>query len=91
MYMYIYIYIYVYLCSTFIYVIIVVSTLEFVAQLEPPTTEILEAEQTALRKFMPGPGNWISFEDMENLHYFGIGSSFRTIEVTARAAKLRLM
>ena len=28
---------------------------------------------------------------MENLHYFGIGSSFRTIEVTARAAKLRLM
>ena len=69
----------------------VVSTLVFVAQLELPTTEILEAEQAALRKFMPGPGNWISFEDMENLHYFGIGSRFRTIEVTARAAKLRLM
>jgi hypothetical protein len=68
----------------------VVSTLEFVAQLECPTDEIFEAERSALRKQAPGPGNWIACEDLENLTCFGIGASFRTIWATAKAAKLRI-
>jgi hypothetical protein len=69
----------------------VATTLEFVAQLEPPTAEVCEAERAALRKLAPGPGNWITSADLENLQLFGIGASFRTIEVTARAAKARLL
>ena len=69
----------------------VVTTLEFVAQLERVSGDVLDSEQAALRKFAPGPGTWVSIEDLENLDQFGIGTGFRTIALTAKAAKLRLM
>ena len=68
-----------------------VSTLEFVAQLSGVPDHVVAAELAALRKLAPGPGSWISREDLENLHLFGIGQGFRTIELTAKASKLRLM
>eukprot|EP00973_Karenia_brevis_P013977 1897181-Karenia_brevis.AAC.1 len=68
-----------------------VTVLEFIAQLAQVPDHIVTAEEAALRKLAPGPGNWISKNDLEHLHLFGIGQGFRTIVLTAKAAKLRLM
>ena len=68
-----------------------VSTLEYIAQLDNVPQAVLDAEQAALRIFAPGPGNWISTDDLENLNCFSIGGGLRTLEPTARASKLRLM
>ena len=38
----------------------VVTTLEFLAQLEEITDEVVEAEAKAMRRLASGPGNWIS-------------------------------
>lgn len=69
----------------------VVSTLEFVAQLDPVHEEVLESERAALRQLAPGPGNWIAVNDLENLCQFGIGTGFRTTELNSYAAKLQLI
>ena len=69
----------------------IVTTLEYVAQLSDVPMRVIQAEQAALRKLAPGPGNWISEEDLENLACFSIGNGFRTIQPTAKASKLRLM
>jgi hypothetical protein len=68
-----------------------VSTLEFISQLADVPTHVDVTELAALRKLAPGPGTWISREDLEHLHMFGIGPGFRTIGHTAKAAKRRLM
>jgi hypothetical protein len=52
---------------------------------------VLKIEEKALRKLAPGPGNWISPEDLENLDQFGIGNGFRLLRHTHRAAKLRVI
>ena len=69
----------------------VVSTLDFAAQLDPVHEEVLESERAALRKLAPGPGNWSAANALENLSQFGIGTGFRTIELTFYAAKLRVI
>ena len=52
---------------------------------------ICALEQTALRRLAPGPGNWISKEDLENLREYGLPQQFRTIQHTAQVAKPRLL
>jgi hypothetical protein len=42
--------------STLIYNVYLASILGFVAQLYPPTPEVVQAEQMALRRFLRGPG-----------------------------------
>ena len=79
------------LWSSMYYNTFAVTTLEFVAQLVDTPDEVLISEEAALRRFAPGPGNWIKREDLENLNRFGIGAGFRTISLTSSAAKLRLM
>ena len=69
----------------------VVTTLEYVAQLEHIPEEATKAEEEAMRKLAPGPGNWIVLQDLENLHHLGFSSGFRLIGYTSYAAKLRLM
>ena len=39
----------------------------------------------------PGPGNWILRRDVENLTKFSFSAEFRTIDLTARAVKLRVV
>jgi hypothetical protein len=77
--------------NTLYYNTFVVSTLEFIAQLEVVSTAVEEAEVHALRKLAPGPGTWISFEDLEHPGMFGVGNGFKQISHTAQAAKLRLL
>jgi hypothetical protein len=69
----------------------IVTTLEFVAQLEDITMKVTKAEEYAMRRLAPGPGNWITLKDLENLNCYGIGNGFRLIEHSACAAKLRLL
>ena len=68
----------------------VVSTLEFVAQMDPVHEEVLESERAALRELAPGPGNWIAVNDLENLSQLDIGTGFRTIELTLMRLNLEL-
>ena len=69
----------------------IVTTLEFVAQLEELPTLTIEAEEAAMRKLARGPGNWISMVDLENLGKLGVGAGFRLLAATAGAAKLRVL
>ena len=73
------------------YNLFVSSTLDFLSQLEDIPEWVQSAETEALRKLAPGPGNWITMIDLENLSKFGIGNGFRTLKSTALAAKLRLL
>ena len=79
------------LWNSMFYNIFAVTTLEFVAQLEDVPDSVLKVEEWALRRLAPGPGNWISPEDLENLDKFGIGNGFRLLRHTHRAAKLRVI
>eukprot|EP00973_Karenia_brevis_P085291 11837206-Karenia_brevis.AAC.1 len=45
----------------------------------------------AMRKLAPGLGSWITRQDLENRQCFGFKNSFRTIYITGRAAKLRII
>ena len=67
-----------------------VPILEYVAQLLIVDEPVQDAMLKAMRKLASGPGNWIVVADMENLTSFGFPSSFKTIDLTAKAAKLRL-
>ena len=46
-------------CTVIAYNVFALSVLTYIAQLTPPTQEVLEAEQQALRKLAPGPTAWI--------------------------------
>jgi hypothetical protein len=69
----------------------IVPVLEFVAQLLPVTDQVRSMVSWAMRRLAPGPGNWVLQKDLENLTFFGFKIEFRTIESTARAAKLRML
>ena len=69
----------------------IITVLEYVAQLLEVTEEVQLAMSWALRKLGPGPGTRISQRDLENLKSFGFKNEFKTIALTARAAKLRVV
>jgi hypothetical protein len=69
----------------------IVPVLEFVAQLLCVTERVRTAMGWAMRRLASGPGTWFMQRDLENLVSFGLKAEFRTIEMTARAAKLRVL
>ena len=76
--------------NTLAFNIYIVTLLEYVAQLQQVTPGVIAKENAALRKLAPGPGNWIMPRDLEHLKQFGFPAEFRTILITAAAAKLRV-
>lgn len=70
--------------------IYIVPVLEFVAQLVCTDDRVQNAMGWAMRRLAAGPGTWATQRDLENLTQFGFRCEFRTIELTARAAKLRV-
>ena len=68
------------------------STLAFVAQLDSPTEEVIEAEKSGVRKCLPGPGNWYRvYHDPYFLkEVYGQQHSFRGIRYVSQAAQLRV-
>ena len=68
----------------------IITILEFTAQLQQVTLQVYGAVQRVLRLLAPGPGNWVTQHDLENLTSYGLRLSFRTLNCTAKAAKLRV-
>ena len=68
-----------------------VPVLEFVGQLCIPSQTVRDTIADALRRLAAGPGNWCTIADLEHLDCFGLQNGFRTIDATAKAAKLRLV
>ena len=69
----------------------VFTVLSFVWQLEDVPEKILQEEIATLRKFTPGPGNWVSKLDLFHLQdELGFCISYPSIATTALAAKLRV-
>ena len=66
----------------------IVTVLEFAAQLYEVDDDVTAATSWALRVLAIGPGNWVTQHDLENLTFFGFKQEFRTLEATAKAAKL---
>ena len=67
------------------------SVLGFILQLVAPPEATIQAERAALRKFVPGPGNWATPQDLYSLSiWFGFPYCFPNLEITAIAAKLRV-
>ena len=69
----------------------VLPTLTFVAQLEKPPPEALQAEDKALFKAAKGPGQWAKKQDLFLLQQsYGLPFRFRSLEHTALAAQVRV-
>ena len=67
------------------------SVLSYIAQLEEPPLRITETERRALRKVAPGPGNWMTNEDLWFFkECYGGTTSFANIHFTAWAAQVRV-
>ena len=77
--------------NALVFNVFVVTTLEFVAQLRLPPQEVEQAILRATRRLAPGPGSWCTHADLENLKQFGFSIEFRTLDKTAKAAKLRVV
>eukprot|EP00972_Heterocapsa_arctica_P107251 15799321-Heterocapsa_arctica.AAC.1 len=78
--------------TIFAYNIFAVSVLSYLWQLCTPPPELLKAQDSLLRKLVPGPGDWIHKEDLFVLHSeLGFPSQFESVRDKALAAKLRLV
>ena len=67
------------------------STLLYIAQLEPVPDLVLQVEREHVLKMLPGPGNWASPEDLWYLReHFGLSKSAQSLACVARAAKFRV-
>jgi len=78
--------------TTIAYNIFASSTLAFVAQLETPTEDVIDAEAAGIRAVLPGPGNWCMPVDAFYLkELYGQATSFRSLRLVAQAAKLRTL
>ena len=65
--------------------------LTFVAQLESPMQEALDAEVWALRRCAPGPFRWIILLDLWRLRSsYGLPFRFRSLAWTATASQARV-
>ena len=71
--------------------IYIVPVLEFTAQLFMVDNRVRRTVSWALRRLAAGPGTWVVQIDLENLKIYGFRNEFRTIELTARASKLRVV
>ena len=76
--------------ATTVYNTYAMSVLGFIAQIANPTEQTRKVEAAGLRRAAPGPGNWATPTDLWNLHQLGMPRPFRSLEVMAKAAKLRL-
>ena len=75
----------------FVYTVYVISTLGFVAQLEPMPPDWVKWEEQMLRILVPGPRRWWSPADLHRLRRdFGFPHEFANAYEVARAAKLRV-
>ena len=77
--------------STWAYRIYIHSLLGFVAQLCEPPPDLMDHFRAALRRMIPGPGNWISDKDLTNLTEFGFKVEFPHPLWMPMAAKIRVL
>ena len=77
--------------ATLAYNIFAVSVQSYIAQLEEVPKHVIESERARMLHMYPGPGNWVTPEDLwfaaEN---FGLAKSATSVELMARAAKFRV-
>ena len=68
------------------------SVLSFLWQLEEVPTDVLDTEVWALRRLVPGPGNWVRPVDLSHLqHRYGHPFNFASFHHMSLAAKLRIL
>ena len=73
------------------YNIFALSTLLYVAQLEPIPNHVYELERENILKMFPGAGTWAICEDLWYLREnFGLAKSAQPLVCIARAAKIRI-
>jgi len=69
----------------------VLSTMGFTAQITEVDERARMAEAEALRRAAPGPGNWVSVEDLHGLkRQWGLPGAFGSLDQMAKAAQLRV-
>ena len=79
------------LMSILAYKFYIHSILGFVAQLCEFPPDFQKRFEAALRRMVPGPGNWISHTDLTHLKQFGFPAEFPDPFVMGTAAKLRVI
>ena len=73
------------------YNVFALSTLLYVAQLEQVPEFVLKEERKLVVSMFPGPGNWITAEDLWTLkEAFGFTKAPQSLALVARAAKFRV-
>ena len=73
------------------YNVFALSTLLYVAQLEPIPEFVIQEERKLILSMFPGPGNWITPEDLWCLKEgFGFAKGPQSLSLVAGAAKFRV-
>jgi len=73
------------------YNVFALSTLLYIAQLEPVPNFVVKEERKQVVSMFPGPGNWLTPEDARFLREnFSLAKSAQPLSLVARAAKLRV-
>jgi len=73
------------------YNVFALSTLLYVAQLEPVPEFVIQEERRLVLSMFPGPGTWITPEDLWCLKEgFGFAKAPQSLSLVARAAKFRV-
>ena len=80
--------------DTLAYNTFALPTLLFIAQLERPPHEALAAERAALRRMLPGPGNWCETRSDTDAFFlkecYGQVKSYGSLDIISKACKLRV-
>jgi hypothetical protein len=73
------------------YTTYIMSTCTFIAQLDPLPPEWKAVELKAMRKLVPGPGNWCTARDLHLLKDgYHFPKAFPDLQITALACKMRV-
>ena len=79
-------------CSALTYNTFAIPVLSYLAQLRKPPQSVLDAELQTLGRAAPGPFNWATATDLWHLcSISGHPKSFKSLELTARAAQIRVL
>eukprot|EP00933_Yihiella_yeosuensis_P061336 TRINITY_DN6413_c1_g1_i1.p1 TRINITY_DN6413_c1_g1~~TRINITY_DN6413_c1_g1_i1.p1 ORF type:complete len:286 (-),score=23.24 TRINITY_DN6413_c1_g1_i1:312-1169(-) len=78
--------------NSLVYRTFIVPVLSFVMQLGPSTCNLEDEHRFAMRCLVPGPGNWISIGDLEQLKSaYRFPLEFQNLRYTNLAVKLRVI
>ena len=72
------------------YSVYILLAMLFVTQLDSPPSSWEAVEKTAIRRLLPGPGNWCDIKALRALPYLGFPKGFADLNILTNAIQYRV-